>query len=177
MADKQQLDGDNESDVAPAPKKPRSKALLVGGGVVLSCLIGVGAYSWGLSRATVAEAAEAGAEVEVAEAAAPLVPGGIVTLNPFVVNLADRDSSRFLRVTIELAVATAEEAIAIDADPVRLTRMRAAIIEVLTQQMADTLTTPDGKATLEIALSNAIEPVLAPTVAMDVLFTDFVIQF
>lgn len=175
MADKKEMETDGEPEVAP--QKSSRKWMILGGGVVLLCLIGGGAYYWGLSRAGVAEAAEASEPTAVVQDAGPASPGGIVTLNPFVVNLADRDSSRFLRVTIELAVESVEAATAIDADPVRLTRTRAAIIEVLTQQMADQLSTPEGKTALKAALSKAIEPLLTPTAVMDVLFTDFVIQY
>lgn len=161
---------------AVVPKSSGRKWLMIAVAAVLLVAIGAGAYFWGASRSAVAEAAEVEPE-PAPEGDEAAMPGGIVTLSPFTVNLADRESSRFLRITIELAVATADESTALTTDTVRLTRARAGIIEVLTMQTSEALTTLEGKAALKAALIEVINPAVAPTEVMDVLFTDFVIQF
>ncbi len=171
MADTPENEAASEEAVPPSSSR---KWLMIAVGVVLVVAIGGGAYYWGVSRGNVAEAAE----IEPApEEEAAVMPGGIVTLNPFTVNLADRESSRFLRITIELEVETADAATALTTDTVRQTRARAAVLEVLTMQMSENLTTLEGKAALKTELVDAINAAVAPSVVMDVLFTDFVIQF
>jgi flagellar FliL protein len=93
------------------------------------------------------------------------------------VNLADKDAQRFVRVTLRLVVETKEEAKEIEENEVATTRLRSAILEVLTQQTADKLTTPDGKEQLKKAIAERSVPVLGGKKVLDVLFTDFVVQF
>ncbi|HSK10819.1 MAG TPA: flagellar basal body-associated FliL family protein [Vicinamibacterales bacterium] len=103
------------------------------------------------------------------------VAAGIVPLEPFLVNLADPNARRFARVTVRLLVGTAEEAEAIAADPVRQSRLRSATLEILAQETAGGLVTPDGKAELKKAIGERGSSVLGLRVH-DVLFTDFVVQ-
>jgi len=166
---------ESEHAVDEAPRPPRGKTwLLIGVPALLIPLAAAGGYYW----ATSADASSAEAPARVEEAAPTQeMPGGIVTLNPFTVNLSDTEASRFLRATIELAVPTSEEAARLTADVVRQARARAAILDVLTQQQAADLSTQEGKARVKEAIAKAVEGAMAPVEVMDVLFTDFVIQF
>jgi flagellar FliL protein len=102
---------------------------------------------------------------------------GLVTLEPFVVNLADPGGSRFLRISVRLVIASVERAEHVQKSTVALTRARSAILDLLTQQTADHLVTAKGKAELKEAIVRALEPVLEGTTVVDVLFSDFVVQF
>jgi len=102
---------------------------------------------------------------------------GIVPLEQFLVNLADKDAQRFVRVTLRLVVESKAEAKEIEENEVIKTRLRSAILELLTQQTADQLTTPEGKEELKKAIAERCEPALEGKEVLDVLFTDFVVQF
>ena len=56
-------------------------------------------------------------------------------------------------------------------------RVRSTILELLTQQTADQLVTPEGKAALKKAIGEHLETLLEDTEVTDVLFSDFVVQF
>jgi flagellar protein FliL len=102
---------------------------------------------------------------------------GLLSLEPFVVNLADPGGGRFLRVSTRLVLDSPEEAERIQKDAVLLVRVRSTILELLTQQKADELVTSEGKATLKTAIAEHLEPLLEEAEVEDVLFADFVVQF
>ena len=103
---------------------------------------------------------------------------GLVSLEPFVVNLADPGGTRFLRVNVKLVIDSPATAEKIEKEErVLLVRIRASILEVLTQQTADQLVTSEGKEALKTAIAEHIEPLLEETEVEDVLFSDFVVQF
>jgi flagellar protein FliL len=102
--------------------------------------------------------------------------GGVLGFDPFVVNLADPGGSRFLRVKVQLVVEE-EKVEELHKKEVALVRTRAAILEVLAEQTADKLITPAGKAELKAAIKEHASHVLEPIEVMDVLFSDFVVQF
>jgi flagellar FliL protein len=105
------------------------------------------------------------------------VAPGTLPLAPFTVNLADTDASRFLRVSIQLVVDDEREVKRIEVDTLRQARVRSAVLELLTQQSADRLNTPEGKAELKQAIITRATAALQPAKVTDVLFADFVIQF
>jgi flagellar FliL protein len=101
---------------------------------------------------------------------------GVVPMEPFLVNLADTQASRFLRVTLRLVVDTPDEAKEIEESPVDQVRARSAILELLATQESSALVTPEGKAALKKTIAERTTAVLKREVR-DVLFTDFVVQF
>jgi flagellar FliL protein len=101
---------------------------------------------------------------------------GIVQFQPFVVNLADPNASRFLRVTLQLVVLDEEEAKHVLETPVVLAQARSAILELLTLQTADQLVTPDGKTALKKAIAERVSAAIDSVKVLDVLFSDFVVQ-
>jgi flagellar basal body-associated protein FliL len=102
---------------------------------------------------------------------------GVITFEPFTVNLADDDAPRFLRVSLRLLVDDAEVARSIESDDVRMMRIRSAILELLSQQRAEPLTRPEGKAALRRAIADRVTAILDHTKVTDVLFSEFVVQF
>jgi len=152
---------------APAASPRRTKRLLLFGGVglLLVVLVAAALMLWQRGAAAAPGPAERAA----------VSPSGVVALEPFLVNLADRDSQRFARVTIRLLVDAKEEAEAIAADPVKQARLRSTVLELLTLETADRLTTADGKNALKKTIAERATSVLGQRVH-DVLFTDFVVQ-
>jgi flagellar FliL protein len=158
---------DEESSEAPPPVvKTKSRKLLV----IIALATVLAAVGGGAFWYTRAAAAPAAAESHAVEP-------GAVTFDPFVVNLADSGASRFLRVTVHILVADAETAAHVKENMVGVMRARSAILELLTLQTSDRLATPDGKATLKKAVVDRIFTVMDGLKVVDVLFSDFVIQY
>jgi flagellar FliL protein len=150
---------------AAAPKKKGNALLFIVLGLVVLGGGGGGFYWWKHS----AKAAES-------EPAPKKEFTGVMSMEPFVVNLADREASRFLRVTIKLVVETEHEAKELEEHAVAKNRIRSAVLELLSAQTSTKLVTPEGKAELKKAIAERATEV-AHTEIHDVLFTDFVVQF
>jgi flagellar FliL protein len=158
---------------APAPKKSGAMKWIV---ILLLLLVlggGGGAAAWWF----LVRPQQAAGKVEAKKETSKPQGDGIVALDQFLVNLADKDAQRFLRVTMRLVVETKEEAAEISEDEVAKTRLRSAILEFLTQQTAESLTTPEGKSQLKKAIAERAAPCIGGKKVLDVLFTDFVVQF
>jgi flagellar FliL protein len=158
-----------EPKAASSAGKPKSRKSLIF--IVLAIVLaaggGAGAF-WKLRKATpsTGEAAHASA-----------VEHGAVAFDPFVVNLADTSASRFLRVTIQLLVADPATAAHVKENEVGVMQARSAILELLTLQTSDRLATPAGKTELKKAIVERMFTVMDGLKVIDVLFSDFVIQF
>ncbi len=151
---------------APAPTASKSSRLGVTLAVVIAAAAAAGAFWWGRHGAAAPPTAEAKSGDR-----------GIVSFEPFVVNLADPGASRFLRVTVQLVVPNAEAAERVQKTPVLLMQARSAILELLTLQTSTTLVTPDGKTALKKEIAGRVDAAIGELKVVDVLFSDFVIQF
>jgi flagellar FliL protein len=157
------------AEAAPA-KKSRAKLFIIAGVAVVLLGGGGAAAYWAFGRgAPFAE--DAAAEREAPE------HHRIVSFEPFVVNLADQDARRFLRINVRLVVAGEEEGGHGNDNDVTLVRLRSEILDQLTQQTADTIVTPEGKAALKKAIATRATAILEPMEVADVLFSDFVVQY
>jgi flagellar FliL protein len=136
------------------------------GAVVALAAIGGGGFFY------MRRSAAPGAAVEHVAAA----EHGIVTFLPFVVNLADPGSPRFLRVTLQLVVDDEKQAEHMLKKPVILAQARSAILELLTVQTSDQLVTSDGKAALKTSIAEKLGTAIEDVKVVDVLFSDFVVQ-
>jgi len=154
---------------APAAKSGSGRLLVIAGAAVVLLAGGGGAFWW-FSRGPHAAAAEA-PKKEAAETG-----GGVVPLEPFLVNLADKGGARYLRTTVKLVVPDEKVAERIVKSEVAVTRTRSAILELLTTETAERLVTAEGKAALKKSISERVSPLVGVQVT-DVLFADFVVQF
>jgi len=175
MSDKEPTDPkDGKTDPAAknAKKKGGKAKLFVIIGVLVVLLGGGGAAAYFTMRKP-APAADAAAEHEKVEK-----PGtGIISFEPFVVNLADPGGQRFLRISVRLIVADEEEAKHVDESKAQLMRLRAGILELLTTQTSDHIITAEGKAALKKEIAERVAKILEPIEVSDVLFSDFVVQY
>ena len=145
--------------------------------VVLVLAGGGGGAYWWMHRAEAAPAAEGeGAEKPAAEATDPS-DTGLMVLDPFLVNLADKDSPRFLRATVQIVISDKKVAEEMTEHDVVKVRMRSSILELLTEQTSDTLVTPEGKTALKKAITERASKILTEAKVVDVLFSEFVVQF
>jgi len=153
----------------PATKGGKSKLLLIAIGALV-VLGGGGAAAFYVMRAPAQPGHTAPVVEQVSEP-------GLLSLEPFTVNLADPGGSRFLRLSVRLVVGSPEEAEKAQKNSVLLVRVRSSILELLAQQTADSLVTPEGKTALKAAIAEHVKTILEGTKVTDVLFSDFVVQF
>jgi flagellar FliL protein len=147
----------------PAPKKKGKMKLFVTAGVVVA--LGVGGGWYAMRRPASAMKSEASAS------------RGLVTFEPFVVNLADPGGSRFIRITLSVVVDDEKVASKITDTPVSLKEARSAILELLSEQNSAGLVTPEGKQALKKAIIERVSKIFVDAKVTDVYFAEFVVQF
>jgi flagellar FliL protein len=140
--------------------------LLLGGG-------GAGFYLWRVRAA----APEGGEGAGTPAGSAWVHESGVLAFEPFVVNLADTEGSRFLRVNLRLLIDDGEAAKEIQEDEVAMLKVRSGILELLSAETSDKLVTPEGKAALKAAIAGRAGETLDKVKVTDVLFSEFVVQF
>jgi flagellar FliL protein len=177
MADKTETPAGDAppAEAAPVQKRGKGKLFIILGAVFL--LLGGGgaaAYFTLLSPAPAeGEAAAAAAEDEHKPAEAH----GLVSFEPFIVNLADTGGRRFLRISVRLLVPEEEEAKEIEEHKVTVERLRASILEILSSQTSEQVASLEGKTALKHQIAERAKPILEPIEVADVLFSDFVVQY
>lgn len=168
------------SDVTAKPEKPKvekkkrqplsKKRLFMMLGVGAVVLVMAGSGYWFMGRA-----AAAPKSAEEAEAAGER---SLIALDPFVVNLADDGGTHFLRANIQLIIDASEaDALALQEKKVEIMPLRSAVLELLSEQRAATLVTPEGKEALKGAIKKRAGEVFHKYKVKDVLFAEFVVQF
>lgn len=148
--------------------------ILIGALFVLVLGMGGGMFlMWNKLAAVSAQAAvpESGKNAEKAK---PEQMGKVVSLDTFIVNLADPGANRYLRVTMDLEVTggkTPEEEVTR-----RTAQLRDAILMILpTKKFADIIST-EGKSALREELLDALNALLTSSKVARIYFKEFVIQ-
>lgn len=149
-----------------SPARKGSKLLKFG--VILLLLAGGGGGGWwyfyGRTSSTV-------------QAAEPAPEPSMVVFEPFIVNLADPGGRRFLRVSLQLLIVGDRTAAELGEKKGLLhSRVRSAILELLTTQTSAGLATPEGRTALKQAIAETASHQLEGTEVSDVLFAEFVVQ-
>ena len=163
----------SEEAAAPAPPAAPAKPgwkKLAALALVAVAVVAAGGVWWTRSAA----AKEGG---EHATPAATESSRGLIKFEPFVVNLADGGGTRFLRAALELVVEPAEAAESVARNPVVMSQMRSAVLDLLAQQTGTALVTPEGKAAMKAAIVSRAQEALGDWKIVDVLFSEFVVQF
>jgi flagellar FliL protein len=153
------------AQTAAAPKKGKGK-LMVLVAILMLAAGGGGAYFW-MSRMGVAAAPR-----EI-----PLSERGLVAFEPFMVNLSDGGGNRFFKVNLSLVLEDAAAGEEVVSTPVVVSRLRSDILELLTEQTGTALVTPEGKKSLKDAIRERAKAALDGKEVIDVLFSEFVVQF
>jgi flagellar FliL protein len=156
-----------ETASAPPAKKKGSKLLKLGVPILLLLAGGGGGgwwYVYGRASSTV-------------QAAEPAPDPTMVSFEPFIVNLADPGGRRFLRVSLQLLVVGEHAAVELEEKKGLLhSRVRSALLELLTTQTSAGLATPEGRNALKKAIAETAAHQLEGTEVSDVLFAEFVVQ-
>src|SRR5262245_30149874 len=160
-----------EPAAAPAKKKSSKGKFVIILGVLILLLGGGGAAAFFALRKPATSATGDAPKKE------PKAPTGIVSFEPFVVNLADPGSPHFLRISVRLIVPNEEEAKKIDESQVQLMRLRSAIVDLLSSETSQHIVTQDGKTELKKQIAERAAAIVEPIEVADVLFSDFVVQY
>ena len=170
--------------------KKKGKLPLIIGLVVLLAGGGGGGYWWvAKQKASAASEDEAGGHGAKKSAKGdhgtpsghdeeePAEGGALLPLDVFTVNLADTDAQRFLRTNVQLVIAGDEAVIKeLEHEKLPVARTRSVVLDLLSSQTAATIATAEGKEVLKKAIAEKASKALHHEV-IDVLFSDFVIQF
>lgn len=103
--------------------------------------------------------------------------GALLPLNVFTVNLADQEAQRFLRTNVQLVIDGDEAVIKeLEHEKLPVARARSVVLDLLSSQKSSEIATAEGKDALKKAIAEKASKALHHEV-VDVLFSDFVIQF
>jgi flagellar basal body-associated protein FliL len=121
---------------------------------------------------------EASGEGGHGEDQGPSPPPEVLSLEPFIVNLADLDRDRYLKATLKVTVATQELLVKVRDDPARLARVRDTVIATLSSCTSVQLRSAEEREALRERLRAAIENAASvhDHAVTGVFFTEFVTQ-
>jgi len=105
-----------------------------------------------------------------AQAAAP---GPLFSLETFIVNLADQERSRYLRVTMDLELAKSTDAAVIND---RLSQVRDSILMILPSRQFGEIASMEGKIALRDQIIARLNSLFNKKVVTNIFFTEFVVQ-
>jgi len=173
--------------VAEPPAKQSSKGLIIA--VVLASLVssaaGAGLTAFLVGRAiaklpgvaaqTAATPEEEARKKEEALADA-IEHGGVVSLDPFVVNLADQDSARYLRIKISLMLDDKAKVKEVSENQALTNKVKDVILQTLSKKTSHDLINEEGKNKLRAEIQEGIGHYFKEPKLTDVMFTEFVIQ-
>ena len=100
-------------------------------------------------------------------------PGPIKELDPFVLNLADREELRYLKMTIQLELDQAETETEFE---MRIPAIRDALLVLLTSKESQHLRTVNGKRRIREEIMSRANRLMHKGKITSVYFTDFIIQ-
>jgi len=169
-----------EAAVAPeaaAPKKKGKGLLFIIAGVVLVAAAGGGFFL--LRPKAKSEGAAAAAEHGGGghgEAAKAPEARGVVSLEPFIVNLADAEGDRYIKCTMRIVLDSREAAEAVRADELSVTKIRDRMLTLLSSKSYGQVASAEGKETLRQEIQKQIDPVLATGKVSEVYYTEFIVQ-
>jgi flagellar FliL protein len=162
---------DEEATEEGAAKGGSGKKMMILGLVGVLLLGGGGGAAWffmgGEEETDGKHAKEAHVEKDADE------PGPVMELDPFLLNLADRDEVRFLKVSIKLELDRPEE----ETDyPTRVPAIRDALLVLLSSKESQLLRTVNGKRRIREEIMTRVNGVMRKGKISNVFFTDFIIQ-
>ena len=173
----------SEASEAPKPKSKKGMILAILGAVVI--LAAGGGASFFFMRAKAAtgiegaqkpggKAAKGGAEGSKGQPKAD--SHGVLALEPFIVNLAGDDGERYMKCTMRLVLDHFEAAEKAKADDLTITRIRDAMLGILSSHSFDQVATADGKESLRQEVRKRLNGILGEGEVTEVYFTEFIVQ-
>ena len=99
----------------------------------------------------------------------------VIELPPFIINLADTEQARYLRMTVSLGIG-GDEGESEKPDPVFSTKVRNAILGVLTTKKSDEILSPTGKSELRKEILKAAQEASTEPHVGAIYITEFIVQ-
>ncbi len=159
---------ENAAPEQAPPRKNKKKVILIA--VVVLVLGGAAALAMKFRTAPTAKA-----ESENPKGSIPTVKS-MMNLEPFLVNLADVDANRFLKVTFRLGLDEEGLGEKYEKDPIMLASTRDKILSLLSTKTADDILTPAGKDGLRKEIKEKVDVLLPKGKVAEVFILDFVVQ-
>lgn len=100
----------------------------------------------------------------------------IIELQPFIINLADADQARYLRLNVSIGVGESEGGESEKPDQLFITRVRSALLAVLSTKTSEEVLSVQGKAKLRKELLKAAREASEEPHVEAIYITDFIIQ-
>ena len=119
---------------------------------------------------------EAPGPVDANDVAEQIENWAALPLDPFVVNLADADAARYLRIRISLMIDDKAELSHVEENKALQLKLRDVILQMLTQKTSRELIGEEGKNKLREEIRLKVSTFFKKPKVVDVMFTDFVIQ-
>jgi len=105
-----------------------------------------------------------------------LEKGAVLPLEPFVVNLADSDAARYLRIKISLMLDNKSNLKEVSENQALQLKVRDVILDSLTSKTSQDLINAEGKMKLRHEIQQKVAVYFREPKLVDVMFTEFVIQ-
>lgn len=157
-----------------AIKKGSSKKMMILAILVVLLLGGVGGAAWWLLGGGHGdERRNGGREEQAMGDQRELEPGPVMELDPFLLNLADRDELRFLKVSIKLELDRPEEQTDFNA---KIPAIRDSLLVLLSSKESQLLRSVNGKRRVREEIMARVNTVMSRGKITNVYFTDFIIQ-
>ena len=167
-----------EEEEEDQERKPRSrKPIIISLLVVLLAGLGVGGYffaRWmGVGKLFPVTSAKGKGPKTDLKATDDSEVKQVVELQPFIVNLSDRNEARYLRMSISLGLAETGE---LKPDPLFTTKVRNAILAIVTTKTSDQILTVEGKDQLRKEMLTAARGAASKPEILSIYITDFIVQ-
>ncbi len=168
---------EEEQEARQPLKRAGSKKLgmFIGIGVLLLVVLGAGGvFAWmKFSSPNTAQEASSDHGGNAGESKGQEEAGQIVDMTPFIVNLADAGTPRYLKVAIKLEL---NDKAAVDRMNDRIPQVRDSLLLLLSSQESDKMRGIKGKLRLKDQIFERVSVVVGEGSVRSVYLTDFVVQ-
>ncbi len=161
-----------QTEATEKPKKRSTLIIFIIVGMVLLLIVGGGFFTYTKFIASSPDGEEQDKE-EMAKADTPEPIGEMFNLEPFVVNLADPQGNRYLKLKINMELKDPKAA----ARAQKLSpKLRDIVIMMISSLAFEEVMTPEGKLRIREELRTRFNRVLKPYKVDNIYFSEFVIQ-
>lgn len=154
-----------------SPKKKSRTTLFIVFGMLILLLGGGGFFAYSKFLAPKPPPAETAENADAKTPAGSM--GEIFSLEPFVVNLADPQGKRYLKLQIKIEVA---DPLVLEKAAKSEPKMRDMVIMMLTSLSFEEVMTPEGKIRIRDELLERFNQIMRPDRINNIYFTEFVVQ-
>jgi flagellar protein FliL len=153
---------------AEAPKKSRKGLIVIGSIALIMVLGGLGFLGFRYYRGDW----KSDSDLKAGKHSKQEQVKAILALDPFLVNLADREESRFVKTTFQLGLAEEMK----EENKSSVAAMRDSILSLLSSKTADQILTSEGKDKLRDEIRSRVNAISPKIRVVEVYIVDFVVQ-